>query len=33
MKVDYILSFTNPIYDVLKKTNMDMATLHLVCEM
>jgi len=33
MKVDYILAFTAPIYDVLRKTNTDMATLHLVYEM
>jgi len=33
MKVDYILAFTVFIYDVLRKTNMDMATLHLVYEM
>jgi len=33
MKVDYILAFTAPIYNVLRKTNTDMATLHLVCEM
>jgi len=28
MKVDYVLAFTVPIYDVLKKTNTYMATLH-----
>ena len=33
MKVDYILIFTAPIYDVLKKTDTDMATLHLEYEM
>jgi len=33
MKVDYILAFTAPIYDVLRQTIMDMATLHLVYEM
>ena len=33
MNVDYILAFTAPIYDVLKKMDMDMATLHLVYEM
>ena len=32
-KVDYILGFTIPIYDVLRKTNTDMTTLHLVYEM
>jgi len=32
MKVDYILAFTAPIYDVLRKTDTDMATLHLVYE-
>ena len=32
-KVDYILAFTAPIYDVLRKTNTNMATLHLVYEM
>jgi len=32
-KVDYILAFTAPISDVLRKTNIDMATLHLVYEM
>jgi len=32
-KVDYILAFTVPIYDVLRKTDTDMATLHLVYEM
>jgi len=30
MKVDYILAFPVPIYDVLKKQNTNMATLHLV---
>nr|XP_007132377.1 hypothetical protein PHAVU_011G089700g [Phaseolus vulgaris]ESW04371.1 hypothetical protein PHAVU_011G089700g [Phaseolus vulgaris] len=30
MKVDYILAFTAPIYDVLRKTDTDMASLHLV---
>ena len=33
MKVDYILAFTAPIYDVIRKTDTDMATLHLVYEM
>ncbi|XP_027922790.1 uncharacterized protein LOC114180686 [Vigna unguiculata] len=33
MKVDYILAFTAPIYDVLRKTDTYMATLHLVYEM
>jgi len=33
MKVDYILVFTAPIYDVLIKTDTDMATLHLIYEM
>jgi len=33
MKVDYILVFTSPIYDVLTKTDTDMATLHLVYKM
>jgi len=33
MNVDYILAFTAPIYDVLRKTDTDMATLHLVYEM
>ena len=33
MNVDYILGFTAPIYDVLKKTDTDMATFHLVYEM
>jgi len=33
MKVDYILAFTAPIYDVLRKIDTDMATLHLVYEM
>jgi len=33
MKVDYIIAFTAPIYDVLRKTDTDMATLHLVYEM
>jgi len=30
MKVDYILAFTVPIYDVLRKTNTDITSLHLV---
>jgi len=30
MKVYYILAFTAPIYDVLKKTDTDMTTFHLV---
>ena len=29
-KIDYILSFIAPIYDVLRKTNSDMTCLHLV---
>jgi len=33
MKVDYVLDFTIPIYDVLRKTDMNMTTLHLVYEM
>jgi len=33
MKVDYILAFTAPIYDVLRKIDTDMDTLHLVYEM
>jgi len=33
MKVDYIVAFTAPIYDVLRKTYRDMTTLHLVYEM
>jgi len=33
MKVDYILAFIVLIYDVLRKTDTDMATLHLVYEM
>ena len=33
IKVDYILAFTVPIYDVLRKIDTDMATLHLVYEM
>jgi len=33
MNVDYVLSFTAPIYDVLRKRDTDMATLHLVYEM
>jgi len=33
MNVDYILAFTAPIYDALRKTDIDMATLHLVYEM
>ncbi|KAH1188275.1 hypothetical protein GmHk_U059764 [Glycine max] len=32
-KVDYILSFTTLIYDVLRKTNMDATSHHLVYEM
>ena len=32
-KVDYILSFTTPIYDVLRKIDTDTTCLHLVCEM
>ncbi|XP_058729605.1 uncharacterized protein LOC131601743 [Vicia villosa] len=32
-KVDYILSFTNPIYDVLRRTDTEAACLHLVYEM
>ncbi|XLR23020.1 hypothetical protein S83_050920, partial [Arachis hypogaea] len=32
-KIDYILAFTNPIYDVLRSTDMDAPTLHLVHEM
>ncbi|KAL2974702.1 hypothetical protein AAZX31_14G119300 [Glycine max] len=32
-KVDYILSFTSPIYDVLRRTDMDASYLHLVYEM
>jgi len=31
-KDDYILAFTAPIYDVLTKTDTEMATLHLVYE-
>ena len=31
--VDYILSFTTPIYDVLRKIDTDTTCLHLVCEM
>jgi len=33
MKVDYTLTFTSPIYDVLKKTNMNIVSLYLVYEM
>jgi len=33
IKVDYILAFIAPIYDALRKTDIDMATLHLVYEM
>jgi len=33
MKHDYILAFTALIYDVLTKTDTDIATLHLVYEM
>jgi len=33
MNVYYILAFTTPIYDVLKKIDTDMATLQLVYEM
>ncbi|KAG4935424.1 hypothetical protein JHK82_049727 [Glycine max] len=32
-KVDYILSFTSPIYDVLRRTNTEASSLHLVYEM
>ncbi|RZB97903.1 hypothetical protein D0Y65_021114 [Glycine soja] len=32
-KVDYILSFTSPIYDVLRRTNTKASSLHLVYEM
>ncbi|XP_016178428.1 uncharacterized protein LOC107620835 [Arachis ipaensis] len=32
-KIDYILAFTNPIYDVLRSTDTDAPTLHLVHEM
>ena len=32
-KVDYILAFTTPIYDVLRKTDTDATSLHLVYEM
>ncbi|XLS93234.1 hypothetical protein HN51_069242 [Arachis hypogaea] len=32
-KIDYILAFTNPIYDVLRSTDSDAPTLHLVHEM
>ncbi|XP_016177403.1 uncharacterized protein LOC107619615 [Arachis ipaensis] len=32
-KIDYILTFTNPIYDVLRSTDTDVPTLHLVHEM
>ncbi|KAL2992789.1 hypothetical protein AAZX31_10G067800 [Glycine max] len=31
-KVDYILSFTSPIYDVLRRTNTEASSLHLVYE-
>ena len=30
MKFDYILAFTVPIYNVLRKTDTDMVTLHLI---
>jgi len=33
MKVDYIHAFTAPIYNVLRRTDTDMTTLHLVYEM
>jgi len=33
MKVDYIHAFTAPIYDVLRKIDTDIDTLHLVYEM
>jgi len=32
-KIDYMFSFTALIYDVLRKTNIDIACLHLVFEM
>ncbi|XLS94187.1 hypothetical protein HN51_070195, partial [Arachis hypogaea] len=32
-KIEYIFTFTNSIYDVLKNTNTDALTLHLVHEM
>ncbi|XP_028199577.1 uncharacterized protein LOC114384083 [Glycine soja] len=32
-KVDYILSFTSPIYDVLRRTDTEASSLHLVYEM
>ena len=32
-KVDYIFSFIDPIYDVLRSTNMDAPTLHLLYDM
>ncbi|XLU66970.1 hypothetical protein S245_026023, partial [Arachis hypogaea] len=32
-KIDYILAFTNPIYDVLRSTDTDAPTLHLVHDM
>ncbi|KAL5176582.1 hypothetical protein HKD37_08G022501 [Glycine soja] len=32
-KVDYILSFTSPIYDVLRRTDPEASSLHLVYEM
>ncbi|KAL3009924.1 hypothetical protein AAZX31_07G111100 [Glycine max] len=32
-KVDYIISFTSPIYDVLRRTDMEALSLHLVYEM
>jgi len=32
-KVDCILSFTSPIYDVLRRTDMEASSLHLVYEM
>ncbi|KAH1133249.1 hypothetical protein GYH30_011898 [Glycine max] len=32
-KVDYILSFTSPIYDVLRRTDIEASSLHLVYEM
>ncbi|KAL5153357.1 hypothetical protein HKD37_19G052923 [Glycine soja] len=32
-KVDYILSFTSPIYDVLRRTDTKVSSLHLVYEM
>lgn len=31
-KIDYKLSFTSPIYDMLRKCDMDMPCLHLVYE-